>query len=113
VIQAAVAQVLEAIYEPIFRDCSYGFRPGRSTIQALRHVAWAYASGATWVVEGDLVKCFDSIPHAVILNCLRKRIKDERFIDLIRQMLQAGVMEQGQVRATYSAPRKEVSARQS
>jgi len=102
VVQAAVAQVLEALYEPIFRDCSYGFRPGRSTIHALRHIARSYRTGATWVIEGDLVKCFDSIPHGVILNCLRKRIKDERFIDLIRQMLQAGIMEDGHYAATYS-----------
>jgi RNA-directed DNA polymerase len=102
IVQAAVAQILEAIYEPVFRNCSYGFRPSRSTIQALRHVACAFKAGATWIVEGDLVKCFDSIGHGVILKCLRKRIKDERFIDLIRQMLKAGVMEQGNFIPTYS-----------
>ena len=102
IVQAAVAQVLEAIYEPVFRNCSYGFRPGRSTIHALRHVAWAYQAGSTWVIEGDLVKCFDSLPHGVILNCLRKRIKDERFIDLIRRMLKAGVMENFRYEQTYS-----------
>jgi RNA-directed DNA polymerase len=102
IVQAAVAQVLEAIYEPIFRNCSYGFRPGRSTIHALRHIARAYRAGATWAIEGDLAKCFDSLPHRVILNCLRKRIKDERFIDLIRQMLQAGVMEDCHYERTYS-----------
>src|SRR5260221_13151937 len=102
IVQAAVAQVLEKLYEPIFRNCSYGFRPNRNTIQALRHLAQAYRAGVTWVSEGDLVKCFDSIPHGVILNCLRKRIKDERFIDLIRQMLQAGVMENANYTGTYS-----------
>jgi RNA-directed DNA polymerase len=102
IVQAAVAQVLEAIYEPIFRDSSYGFRPGRSATHALRHVARAYRAGATWIVEGDLEKCFDSLPHGVILNCLRKRIKDERFIDLIRRMLQAGVMEDFRYARTYS-----------
>ncbi len=102
IVQAAVAQVLEAIYEPIFRPCSYGFRPQRSTIHALRHVAQAYRAGATWIIEGDLVKCFDEIPHGVILTCLRKRIKDERFIDLIRKMLQAGVIEDGRYERSYS-----------
>jgi group II intron reverse transcriptase/maturase len=102
IVQAAVAQVLDAIYEPLFRKCSYGFRPRRNTIQALRHVAQAYRAGATWIIEGDLVKCFDSIPHGVILNALRKRIKDERFVDLVRKMLTAGVMEEGQFQPTYS-----------
>jgi group II intron reverse transcriptase/maturase len=102
VVQAAIAQVLEALYEPIFRDCSYGFRPNRNTIQALRQVAQAFQAGATWSIEGDLVKCFDSIPHGVILNCLRKRIKDERFIDLVRKMLEAGVMEEERFSPTYS-----------
>ena len=100
--QAAIARVLDALYEPLFRSCSYGFRPGRSPIHALRHVARAYRSGVTWIVEGDLERCFDSLPHSVILACLRKRIKDERFIDLIRRMLQAGVMEQGRYERTYS-----------
>ena len=102
IVQVAVAQVLEVIYEPTFRNCSYGFRPERSTLHALRHVANAYRAGATWVVEGDLVKCFDSLPHRVILKCLRQRIKDERFIDLIRRMLQAGVMEDFRYERTYS-----------
>jgi RNA-directed DNA polymerase len=102
IVQAAIAQVLDALYEPLFRSCSYGFRPGRSPIHALRHVARAYRSGGTWIVEGDVERCFDSLPHAVILACLRKRIKDERFIDRIRRMLQAGVMEQGQDERTYA-----------
>ena len=102
ILQSAAAKILEAIYEPIFRNCSYGFRPGQSTIHALRHVARSYRTGATWAIEGDLQKCFDSLPHGVILNCLRKRIKDERFIDLIRRMLQAGVMEDSRYEKTYS-----------
>jgi retron-type reverse transcriptase len=85
IVQAAIAQVLEALYEPIFRACSHGFRPKQSTIHALRQLALAYHAGATWIIEGDLVKCFDSIPHRVILDCLRKRIKDERFLALIHR----------------------------
>lgn len=102
VVQSGVAMILEAIYEPIFRKCSHGFRPEHSTITALRQVSTAYRAGAKWVIEGDITDCFGSLPHSVILNCLRKRIKDERFIDLIRRMLQAGVMEDGKYRPTYS-----------
>jgi len=92
VIQSGVALILNAIYEPVFRNCSHGFRPERSPITALRQVWSAYRAGATWIIEGDITDCFGSLPHQVILNCLRKRIQDERFIDLIRKLLQAGVM---------------------
>ena len=102
IVQAGIALILEAIYEPMFSQSSHGFRPGRSPITALRKVSTAYKAGATWIIEGDLEKCFDSIPHGVILNCLRKRIRDERFIDLIRQIIKAGVMEQGRHQRTYS-----------
>lgn len=102
VVQAGVALILEALYEPLFRNCSHGFRPGRSTITALRPAATAYRAGGKWIVEGDLADCFGSIPHHVLLNCLRKRIRDERFIDVIRRMLQAGVMESGNYHRTYS-----------
>jgi group II intron reverse transcriptase/maturase len=102
IVQAGVALILEALYEPVFRNCSHGFRPERSPITALRPLTTAYRAGGTWIVEGDLADCFGSIPHHVILNCLRKRIKDERFINLIRRMLQAGVMEMGRYQPTYS-----------
>jgi group II intron reverse transcriptase/maturase len=102
IVQAGVARILGALYEPLFRSCSHGFRQGRSTITTLRQVYTAYRSGATWIIEGDISNCFGSIPHHVILNCLRKRIRDERFIDLVRKMLQAEVMEEGQYTPTYS-----------
>ncbi|MEQ8672783.1 MAG: group II intron reverse transcriptase/maturase [Aggregatilineales bacterium] len=101
-VQEAVRRVLEALYEPLFRSSSHGFRPKRSTISALRHTALAYKAGASWIIEGDIEKCFDSIPHHVVLNLLRKRIKDERFIDLIRRFLQAGFMKNGHRYDTYS-----------
>ncbi|MGB6379972.1 MAG: group II intron reverse transcriptase/maturase [Syntrophobacteria bacterium] len=102
VVQSGVAWILEALYEPVFHPCSHGFRPGRSPITALRQVSSAYRAGATWIVEGDIADCFGSFPHHVILNSLRKRIQDERFTDLVRKMLQAGVMESGQYAPTYS-----------
>jgi group II intron reverse transcriptase/maturase len=102
VVQSGVALILGALYEPMFRPCSHGFRPEHSPITALRQVNVAYRSGATWIVEGDISDCFGSIPHHVILNCLRKRIRDERFIDLIRKLLQAGVMEDQGYTPTYT-----------
>ena len=102
IVQAAVTLILEALYEPLFRDSAHGFRPQRSTITALRDVSTAYRAGATWIIEGDISDCFGSLPHGVILNCLRKRIRDERLIDLIRKLLQAGVMEAGSYTPSYS-----------
>ena len=102
IVQAGVMLILETLYEPLFRNCSHGFRPNRSPITALRQVSTAYRAGATWIVEGDLENCFGSIPHGVILNCLRKRICDERFLEVINRLLKAGVMENGQYRKTYS-----------
>lgn len=102
IVQAGVTLILEALYEPIFRKCSHGFRPQHSTITAIRQISTAYRTGAKWIIEGDITDCFGSIPHGVILNCLRKRIQDERFIDLIRKMLQAGVMEAGNFAQSFS-----------
>jgi hypothetical protein len=97
-----MAQVLEAISEPILRDCSSGFRPGRNPIQALRPVAQGYPAGATWIIEGELVQCVDSFPPGVILHCVRQRIKDERCRGLVRTMLPAGVRAEGEWLPTSS-----------
>ena len=102
IVESGLALILNALYEPLFHDSSHGFRPGRSTITALRQVSTAYRAGATWIIEGDLADCFGSISHGVLLNCLRKRIRDERLIELIRRLLKAGVMEAGQYRPSYS-----------
>ena len=102
IVEAGLALILEVLYEPLFRGCSHGYRPGRSQITAIRQVSNAYRAGATWIIEGDLENCFGSLPHGVILNCLRKRIRDERLIEVIRRLLKAGVMEQGQHHQTYS-----------
>ena len=102
IIQSGVALILNALYEPLFRRCSHGFRPDHSPITAIRQVSSAYRAGVTWIIEGDIANCFGNLPQQVILNCLRKRIQDERFIDLIRKILQAGVMESGHLTPTYS-----------
>jgi RNA-directed DNA polymerase len=59
IVQSGIALILNALYEPIFRNCSHGFRPERSPITALRQVNNAYRAGATWIIEGDIANCFD------------------------------------------------------
>lgn len=90
-VQEVLRLVLEAIYNPLFHDCSHGFRPGRSTHTALRHL-FTNAKGSTWWIEGDIEKCFDSIPHDKLINLLKSKIKDDRFINLINKSLKAGYM---------------------
>lgn len=98
VLQRAVAMVLEAIYEQDFLDCSYGFRPGRSAhgaLQALREGARGVEGG--WVLEIDLRKYFDSIPHAQLRGVLSQRVRDGVITRLIGKWLNAGVWERGSV----------------
>lgn len=87
IVQSATKIILEAIYEPIFLDTSHGFRPNRSCQTAINHFA---LNNWDWVIEGDIKGCFDNIKHGKLLNLLRKRIKDERFIQLINKFLKAG-----------------------
>lgn len=93
VVQAAVVNVLEPIFEAKFRDCSFGFRPGRSPLQALDRVSQALAQGQTWVVDADIRGCFDSIPHAPVLAEVAREVADGTLLDLVRAFLQAGVVE--------------------
>lgn len=100
--QSAAALILNALYEPNFLACSHGFRPNRCTISALRQVGYCYKAGADWIIEGDIKSCFDAMSHTVMLDTLRKRIKDERFITLIARFLTSGVMDELEFRNTYS-----------
>lgn len=99
-LQSAVRLILEAIYEPQFLDVSHGFRPGRSCHSALKSVM--RMNGTRWWVEGDIRGCFDNIDHEVMLSILRKRIRDERFLHLIRQFLTAGYVENWEYHRTFS-----------
>jgi retron-type reverse transcriptase len=99
-LQEVIRMVLEAYYEPQFRDSSHGFRPGRGCHTALDAIAeWR---GAKWFVEGDIKGCFDNISHNVILEILGRKIKDQTFIRLLRNMLKAGYMENWIYHKTYS-----------
>ncbi|MEU7838885.1 MULTISPECIES: reverse transcriptase domain-containing protein [unclassified Nonomuraea] len=96
-----VRLLLEAYYEPTFRDASHGFRPGRGCHTALRKVADTW-QGTTWFIEGDIADCFGSLDHDVMMTRLAANIHDGRFLRLIRHMLQAGYLEDWIFNATLS-----------
>ena len=93
VVQAAVLLILEPIFEADFEDCSYGFRPGRSAHQALRTIHQHLKEGYSAVYDADLAGYFDSIPHDKLIACVRMRVVDGSVIGLIRQWLNAPVVE--------------------
>jgi len=96
-----VRLLLEAYYEPMFSDRSHGFRPRRGCHTALTEVANTW-KGTTWFVEGDITDCFGSLDHEVMLSTLAEKIHDNRFLRLIKQMLQAGYLEDWVWNATLS-----------
>lgn len=100
-IQEAIRMILEAIYEPIFSDYSHGFRPARSCHTALAQIKKEF-TGARWFIEGDIKGCFDNINHAVLVEIIDQKIKDARFLKLIRSFLKAGYMEDWKYHETYS-----------
>lgn len=100
-IQQALLQVLNPIYDPIFSDHSYGFRPGRNAHQAVKQAKKYIEEGNEWVVDIDLEKCFDRINHDILMGRIAKKITDKRILRLIRLYLQAGIMVHGVVQERY------------
>jgi len=100
IIQQAIAQKLMPIYEPMFSDGSYGYRPGRSAKDAIERVREYAEEGYRYAVSLDLSRYFDTLNHERLLNRLRKEIKDERVIQIIKRYLKSGVMENGVVKET-------------
>jgi group II intron reverse transcriptase/maturase len=96
-----VRLVLEAIYEPCFSDRSHGFRKGRGCHTALREVR-DHWTGTVWFIEGDISDCYGSLDHQILLTILAEKIHDQRFLRLIRNMLQAGYLEDWEYRETLS-----------
>jgi RNA-directed DNA polymerase len=94
-IQQALHQVLQPIFEPTFSEGSYGFRPGRSAHQALRRAQQYVAGGKRWVVDMDLEKFFDRVNHDLLMSKLAAKIGDRRVLTLIRRYLEAGMMADG------------------
>jgi group II intron reverse transcriptase/maturase len=101
IVQQALRMLMEPIFEADFYTCSHGFRRNRSTHTALRDVARMFLR-ATWSIEGDIVGGFDNIPHGPRMNVVERRIADRKVLQVIRQFLAAGYMEQWQYHKTYS-----------
>ncbi|MCL2375290.1 MAG: reverse transcriptase domain-containing protein [Firmicutes bacterium] len=100
-VQEVIRMVLESIYEPLFADSSHGFRPKRSCHTALKSMRYGF-SGIKWFIEGDIKGCFDNINHKKLLEILGRKIKDNRFLQLINQFLKAGYLEEWVYHSTHS-----------
>lgn len=100
-VQECVRLLLEAVYESGFARTSHGFRPNHSCHTALSQMQVCF-TGVKWFVEGDIKGFFDNINHEVMVGILAERIKDERFLRLIRKFLKAGYLEDWQYHNTYS-----------
>ena len=99
-LQQAITQMLVPIYEPLFADDSFGYRPNRSAKDAILKVKEYAEQGYTFAVVLDLSKYFDTLNHEILINLLRKNVKDERVVQLIKRYLKSGVMENGVVMET-------------
>jgi group II intron reverse transcriptase/maturase len=100
-VQEVIRMILEAIYEGYFEYSSHGFRPDKSCHTALTHIQNSF-SGTKWFIEEDIKGFFDNINHEILINTLKERIADDRFIRLIRKFLNAGYIEDWKFHNTYS-----------
>jgi group II intron reverse transcriptase/maturase len=100
-LQEVIRSLLESYYEPQFNDLSHGFRPGRGCHTALQHLQHTW-KGTRWFIEGDIKGYFDNINHDRLMEILKENIKDERFLRLIEELLQAGYLEEWKYNRTLS-----------
>jgi len=96
VVHQGIYMILAAIFEPSFSVHSHGFRAGRSCHTALREIRSRW-SGVKWAIEGDITGCYDNVDHSILMDLLRTRIQDERFLNLIWKLLRAGFEEEGTI----------------
>lgn len=102
VCQQALVQVLEPIFEPTFREESFGFRPGRSAHMAMRRIWGQLQAGATWVVDADIVDFFGTLSHDRLVGLVAERVADGRVLGLLWQFLGAGVLRDGRFEPTLT-----------
>jgi group II intron reverse transcriptase/maturase len=100
-VQEVLRTVLEAYYEPQFSEHSHGFRPERGCHTALREIYYDW-KGVNWFIEGDISACFDRLDHELILKTLEEKVHDGRIIQLVKNMLDAGYMEDWKLNETLS-----------
>jgi RNA-directed DNA polymerase len=106
IVQEALRMILEPIWESDFSQRSYGFRPNRSTYDAIAYLSNRLSGnngdGYQWVIEGDIASYFDTIPHRRLIKAVKRRVADGDIRDLLWQFLRAGVMYQGKVQETLT-----------
>jgi RNA-directed DNA polymerase len=102
IVQEALRMVLEPIFEADFSQYSFGFRPTRRTMDAVRYIQWSATEQKKffWVIEGDIASYFDTIHHPKLLRLVGRRVKDKKILRLIWKFLRSGVMEKRTFRDT-------------
>lgn len=100
-VQEVLRMILEAVYEPVFLDCSHGFRPNKSCHTALKSLKGQF-HGTRWFVEGDIKGCFDNIDHQKLVEIIGNKVRDARLIKLIWKFLKSGYVENWQYNRTHS-----------
>ena len=105
IVQRAMLMAMEPIWESDFLSASYGFRPARSVHHAIRMVKLQLLGGdeqstaGRWIIEGDLASYFDTVHHRLLMKGIRKRVADQRFLDLLWKFIKAGCVDRGLFRA--------------
>ena len=92
IVQSTFKKELEILYEPIFRDCSFGFRPKRSCHSALKRIKKKWQA-IKWIISLDISKCFDRVQHEILISVLKKKVTDQETIELIQKLLNVGYVD--------------------